>query len=144
MLNFANQSLHRRLTMLLFLVAGAVFLSSYLAFLTYERSALRQNMVRNLRTQALVLSDAIAADLDFGGTLNNIKSMKFLATNKHILAARLFDEVSVLPSKRGRKPSCTYPSSVHTPLLQKPPRSTGAASTPSTVMPSITRRSARS
>jgi signal transduction histidine kinase len=107
-LNLTHQSLHRRLTMLLVLVAGAVFLTSYLAFLTYERSALRRNMVRNLRTQALVLSEAIAADLDFGGTLNNIKSMKFLATNKHILAARLFDEeghlFTSLTTTRDREP----------------------------------------
>jgi signal transduction histidine kinase/PAS domain-containing protein len=115
LLNFASQSLHRRLTLLLILVGGCMFLSSYLAFLTYERSALRKNMVGNLRTQALVLSQAIAADLDFGGVLNNVKSMKFLATNKHILAARLFDEegrvFTSLTTPRNQEPLPSQPRS---------------------------------
>ncbi len=84
-------SIKRRVTLLLAAVAGIALLGSFLAFLAYERSALREGQVRSLRTQALVLSQVLSADLDFGTTFSGTRSLRAMSTNPHILAARIFD-----------------------------------------------------
>jgi|GEM_PF-5103181 len=90
-MKISDLSLKKRLVALLVIVTGLTFVSSFLAFFTYERSALRHGLIRDLTTQAQVLSQVVAADLDFGSLLGSTKSLQSLGSNPHIVAARIYD-----------------------------------------------------
>ncbi|MBI1752592.1 MAG: HAMP domain-containing protein [Acidobacteria bacterium] len=91
MLKLQIHSLKHRLTLLLACITGLTFLFSFTVLFLFERAELRRGQIRDLKTQALVLSQVVSADLDFGNLLDSNKSLQALSSNKHVLAARIFD-----------------------------------------------------
>lgn len=105
MVKLQIHSLKHRLTLLLACITGLTFLFSFTVLFLFERAELRRGQIRDLKTQALVLSQVVSADLDFGNLLDSNKSLQALSSNKHILAARIFDANGQLFTSLTPKPS---------------------------------------
>ena len=87
-----NLSLKRRMIALLVVVTGLSVLISATAFLAFERSQIRESLVRSLKTYAEIASKSIVADLDFFATSSASSTLSSLEPNKHIRAACVWDQ----------------------------------------------------
>jgi signal transduction histidine kinase/HAMP domain-containing protein len=111
----SRTSLRHRLTLLVGGTTALTLVTSFIAFSLFERGSIRQGLVRNLRTQAQVLSPMAVADLDFGSLMDSNRSLAALSANRHILAARLFDAA-------GNLVASTAPKKGGPPLPDRAPR----------------------
>ena len=90
LLRMRERSIRGRLITLLVATTLFAFCSFVLAFLAFQRTSLRKELVHSLQTQGAVLSQVVAADLDFGAAFNGAQSLAYLSANPHIRAARIF------------------------------------------------------
>ncbi|HJW73900.1 MAG TPA: response regulator [Geothrix sp.] len=71
---------------------GLTLILSFILALSYARGTLRQNLLKDCRAQAQVLTESLAADLDFGTLLSGSKSTKAFLSNPEIIAVEVRDK----------------------------------------------------
>ncbi len=86
-----NLSLKRRLILMFIFITGLSILTSATAFLVFERSQIRESLVRTTRTYAEIASRSLDADVEFGYEKQAAATLSSLQSNKHIRAACAYD-----------------------------------------------------
>jgi len=89
---FRTLSIKHRLTLLLGVISFLTLVLASVAFLGYERVALREAMVRIGDTQLQLLARTVDADLDFGDKFSANRALEALAANKHIQVSCVYDQ----------------------------------------------------
>jgi len=86
-----NLSLKRRLILMFIFITGLSILTSATAFLVFERSQIRESLVRTTRTYAEIASRSLDADVEFGYEKQAAATLSSLQSNKHIRSACAYD-----------------------------------------------------
>ena len=86
-----NLSLKRRLILLFVFITSLSILTSAAAFLLFERTQIRDSLVRTTRTYAEIASRSLDAEVEFGYEKQAAATLSSLQSNKHIRAACAYD-----------------------------------------------------
>jgi len=111
-----NLSLKRRLILLFILITGLSILTSAAAFLVFERTQIRESLVRTTRTYAELAARSLDADVEFGYEKQAAATLSSLQSNRHIRSACSYDETGRFFAGY----PANYPSSAFPPI---PPQS---------------------
>jgi len=102
-------SLKRRLILLFVLITGLSILTSSAAFLAFERSQIRESLVRTIKTCAEIASNPLQADLDFDNMSSASNTLSTFHSNEHIRAACVYKNGQVYAAYPANYPSTSFP-----------------------------------
>ena len=87
---FKGQSISRKLTWMNLAVSGAALLLACLAFLAYDQATVRNNIVRNLSSQADIVGSNSVSAIIFNDPESATRTLSALQNSPNILAAAIY------------------------------------------------------
>ena len=110
MLKTKDHSISRRLTWMNMLVSGVALVLACTAFIAYDRITFKQNIVRNLSTQAQIIGSNSVSALLFNDPQSAEHTLSALDAAPGILSAAIYDTDGHLFASYSRIPNANIPS----------------------------------